>query len=147
MFNEERLKIMKTTMQYIIFICLLALGVTQVTAVEYKSTYHRVQTQPAFGVVQGTTTPSTTFHSTSAYSEQMNQEEAILNSDGSVNEGIYISGPRRLGGAPTPGGGGGPGTPGDPDDDDQQPLGDVLFPLMLMALAYIVIRVYRRRKA
>lgn len=135
MINLEKGKNMKTTYTHILLICLFALGAMQAKALNYQNTY-----QPSTYDM-----PQVTFQSTSAYSYQwseMQQTTSTLNSDGTVNESTYLaeqentsSGPRRVGGQS--------GTPG--QGGDKQPLGDVLFPLMLMALGYFVIR--RRRSA
>lgn len=133
MFNEERLKIMKTTMRHIIFICLLAFA-SVVQAVEYKPF-----TNPA------ATLPSSQFQSTSVFAEQWSKDDIqpMLNADGSVNAAAYMggqdnssSGPRRVGGQS--------GTPG--QGGDKQPLGDALIPLLLLALAYAGARIIRSRR-
>ena len=128
---------MKTTKRNIILICLLAIA-SVVHAEEYKPFTN-----------SATAMPSTQFQSTSIYLSQLEPKKSTLNTDGTVKEAAYVSGPKRIGGTPTPGGGGtnGPGTPGNPEDENQQPLGDAIIPLMLLALAYMAIRVYRRRKA
>ena len=136
MIKLEKGKNMKTTYTHILLICLLALGAMQAKALNYQNTY-----QPSTYDM-----PQVAFRSTSAYSSQWTeQDNTMLNSDGSVNEEAYTTsrnnapgGPRRI------------INPDEEDEDDKEngtPLGDVLFPLMLMALAYIVIRLYRRRKA
>ena len=50
------------------------------------------------------------------------------------------SGPRRIGGGNSGGGDG----PTNPDDPWATPLGDVLWPLLLLALVYALLRVYMR---
>lgn len=139
---------MKTTMRNRLLICLLAIAMAvPLCAVNYKSTYSGSRTSPAYGSM-ATTFPSLQFRSTNVYAEQWAEETSLLNSDGSVNTEAYMGGPRRLGGTPTPGGGGsGPGTPDDEDDDDnQQPLGDGMIPLLLLAVGYIMFRLGRCRK-
>lgn len=142
---------MKTTMKNTVAIIMLVLlpaltGVAQAGAVEYKNSYQRSVVGYQLSAVgyQGATVPSATFQSTSAYSEQWEQQEnTLLNNDGSMNTSAYMtSGPRRA-----PGNGTGAGTPGGTlDPTTQQPLGDVLLPLMLLACAYAIYKVSRRRK-
>lgn len=123
---------MNTTMRHTIWIFLLAISAMQALAVNY---------QPFAS--SAAVTPSAQFHSTSVYSNQWGPQESILNDDGSVNTGAYMgsqsnapSGPRRVGGqSGTPGGGG-----------TQQPIGDAIIPLLLMAAGYMVYRLRRRRK-
>lgn len=148
---------MKTTLKNIVAILVMALlpallGAAQVGAVEYKNSYQQsvVGYQPSgFGIATTATAPTATFQSTSAYSGQWTEQSSMLNSDGSVNAGAYMtSGPNRakMGG---PGGGPGssPGTPGGQlDPNAQQPLGDVLMPMMLLVCAYAIYKVSRRRK-
>ena len=144
---------MKRNTLSILLIALLALGAMQASAVnyqtKYKGTRYNVQSTASFGVAA----PAATFRSTSAFSSPEWAEQSatpMLNNDGSVDEGAYMGGPRRLGDGPTtptPGGGGnGPGTPGNPEDENQQPLGDALIPLALLACAYAIYKVSRRRK-
>ena len=145
---------MKTTKRYTILICLLAIAaVVHAKAVSYQTTYRSGYTQPSYDVTTNTILPAIGFQSTSIYSSQwIVQENSMLNNDGSVNTEAYMgntnNAPRKAPGGGSSPGGNGPGTPGgNLDPTTQQPLGDVLFPLMLMAMAYVVIRVYRRRKA
>lgn len=117
----------------------------QAGAVEYKSSYratqntnYRIQSvAPA-----AATAPAATFQSTSAYASPEWAEESSLNSDGSVNEEVYMAEtetystrPRRV---------------KDPDDDDNDryngPVGDALIPLALLTCAYAIYKVSRRRK-
>lgn len=39
-----------------------------------------------------------------------------------------------------------PGVIGEPEDDDEQPIGDAMNPLMLLACAYLGMRVFLKRK-
>lgn len=143
---------MKDTKILVIANCLLVigllwtLGVAQASAVnyqtKYKGTMYNVQSTASYGAAA----PSATFQSTSAYASPEWTEESTLNSDGTVNERHYISGPRRLGDGPSPSSGTQPGTPGNPEDENQQPLGDTLIPLMLCMCAYAIYKVSRRRK-
>ena len=134
---------MKRNTLSILLIALLALGAMQASAVnyqtKYKGTMYNVQSTTSFGVAA----PAATFRSTSAFSSPEWAEESTLNSDGTVNEGAYMSsasnapsGPRRVGGHS--------GTPG--QGEVKQPLGDAALPLMLRACAYARYKVSRRRK-
>ena len=74
-----------------------------------------------------------------------------LNSDGTVYNPSESStpaggGPRRLGGLPGSGGSGSDGMPDTSKTPDNTPIGDAVLPLMLMALAYLGMRVFRARK-
>jgi len=126
----------------VVGLLLMLSGTAQATAVSYTNSYQPSVASYQLSAVgyQGATAPSATFQSTSAYADQWNQDtqQSMLNADGSMNTGAYMtSGPRRApGGAP-----GGPGTPGGTlDPTTQQPLGDGLWALMLCATAYIVLR-------
>lgn len=85
--------------------------------------------------------PTATFSSTSSYAGTLHQNEAtpMLNVDGSIAGAVCTSGPRKAG----------PGTPGGGDPDDQQintPVGDAVWPLLLMALIFGGVVFLRRRK-
>ena len=125
---------------------LWTLGVAQTWAVGYQTKYkgmmNNVQSTTSYGVAA----PAAAFYSTSALAPRSWAEESatpMLNSDGSVDGSAYMggasnapAGPRRA-----------PGTPGGTlDPDKQQPLGDVLMPMMLLACAYAIYKVSRRRK-
>lgn len=151
--SKERRNIMKTKMlRNMMIVVLLALvSAMQATAVNYKNTYngvrnteYRVQTVSSVSA----TTPSTGFQSTSAYSGQWNQDvqQSTLNVDGTVNADAYgvgrsYVGPRRSGTNP--------GTPDDEEEEqgEQQPIGDATLPLLLIAMAYIAIQKYRRKRS
>lgn len=113
------------------------MGAAQAGAVEYKSTYKRTDVSypnSAFRLQTTAAAPTATFQSTSAYSSQWSNEttESLLNNDGSVNSGAYLSsGPNRaktdiLPPNPTP----------DPNDTGNVPLGEGILALMLMAGGY-----------
>ena len=157
MFSEERRDIMKTTgikmngYRLTVIGLLLGLAITM-QAVDYKNTHRGVQStvsyQPSALSIQSTA-PSVGFQSTSAYSGQWNQDaqQSMLNADGTVNAEAYGVGRQHAPGLrkdPT----GNPGTPGDDDEEEgeQQPLGDVLWPLMLMAMLYVGARALRARR-
>ena len=141
-------------------VVLLALtGVMQAIAVDYKNTHRGVQSTVSYqpSVISGQSSaisgqvvaPSIGFQSTSAYSGQWNQDaqQSMLNADGTVNAEAYGVGRQHAPGLrkdPT----GNPGTPGDDDEEEgeQQPLGDVLWPLMLMAMLYAGARALRARR-
>lgn len=124
------------------------MGAAQAKAVEYKSTYRGVRTQPVYGIATTAATPKTAFQSTSAYSGQWSNEtsEALLNNDGSVNSGAYLSsGPHRAKKddpimPPNPD----PTT--DPNDTGNVPLGEGVLALMFLACAYAISKVLRTRK-
>lgn len=130
-----------------LIVVLLALtGVMQATAVEYKNSYQQSAIsgqQSVFGSQPSATAPRATFQSTSAMPVSVGAGTSTLNEDGTVNAEAYgvgraNIGPRRVDGNP--------GTPDDEEDPgEQQPLGDALLPLMLLACAYLIIRVTRRR--
>lgn len=141
---------MKDTKILVIANCLLVigllwtLGVAQASAVnyqtKYKGTMYNVQSTASYGAAA----PAATFQSTSAYASPEWAEESTLNSDGTINEGAYMSGRNN---AP-----GGPRRIVNPDGDDEDdkenglPLGDTLIPLMLCMCAYAIYKVSRRRK-
>ncbi len=112
------------------------MGAAQAKAVQYKSTYRGIQAKPTYGIATTAAAPTATFQSTSAYSSQWNNEttETLLNNDGSVNSGAYLSsGPNRAkkDEVLTP-----PNPEVDPNDDGNVPLGEGIFALMLMAGGY-----------
>ena len=152
--------IMKTILRNTKLVMILAflpalLSAAQAQAVDYKSTYKGTQyEQPRqyveYKVATTATAPAVGFQSTSAYSGQFGSEEQpMLNSDGTVNDGAYMGAPKHPGSIrrdPTePNSGINP-----PDDDDETengtPLGDVFWPLMLLACAYLSLRVFLKRK-
>jgi hypothetical protein len=114
-------------------------GTAQAGAVTYGNV-QKYQAQSTMYPEQGTM-PQVEFQSTSAYSEQWSEQATpLLNGDGSVNQEAYMSGsigPRKNT----------TGNPGTPDDDgEQQPLGDALLPLMLLACAYLSMRVFLKKR-
>jgi hypothetical protein len=126
-----------------LILCLIVLtGTIEAWGVEYqtkyKGTMYNVQSSTSIG---STIAPAATFQSTSAYSEQWQEEEQVsmLNSDGSIANSPLAaapSGPRRA-----------PGTPGGTlDPNAQQPLGDGLWALMLCACAYLIVRATRKEE-
>ena len=139
-------------MRSLVIAIILAAGIAQVQAVNYRNSYRKPTPVPSLkggGISQGAVAPAATFRSTSAFSSPEWAEQSatpMLNNDGSVDEGAYMGGPRRLGEGPSPGSGTQPGTPGNPEDENQQPLGDAALPLMLLACAYAIYKVSRRRK-
>lgn len=130
---------------------LLALaGLGQMAAVDYQTPYkgqnYNVQSTMSQPMA---VSPAMGFQSTSAYSGQWSQDaqQSMLNADGTVNEGMYMGGPRRVGNTPTPGGGNGPGTPTPtPDPTNQQPLSDGLLVLLAMAIMYACARSIIRKR-
>ena len=142
--------IMKTIMRNTKLVMILAflpalLSAAQAQAVDYKSTYKGSRIQPTVGVATTATAPTVGFQSTSAYSAQWQeeQEEPMLNADGTVNEGAYVGASPHVRKA----GPNGPGTPGGQlDPNAQQPLGDGLMALMLCACAYLIVRATRKEE-
>lgn len=136
-----------TTMKQIVYIlsiaCLLVLSTTQAQAVDYKP---YTGTSCVNQRYDAAVTPTIGFTSTSAYAtdDWTNSTTPMLNADGSVSAGAYMGGPRKAGpGSTAPNGNPvvGPGTPGGTlDPNTQQPLGDALLPLLLMAAAFCLIR-------
>lgn len=140
----------QNAMRNIAIIIMLALAcVEQAKAVDYNGIYKGTRVQPTVGVATTVTAPTVGFQSTSAYSAQWQeeQEEPMLNADGTVNEGAYVgSSPHVRKNGPGGGPGSSPGTPGgDLNKDDQQPLGDGLWILMVLAGVYVCSRKYARK--
>ena len=146
--------VMKTILRNTKLVMILAflpalLSAAQAQAVDYKSTYKGVRyEQPyqhaEYKVASTASAPTMGFQSTSAYSEQWAAQESttpMLNSDGTVNDGAYMGSPKRPGSIRRDGN---PGTPGEKDDDEDQPLGDVVWPLMLLLCAYVCVRSFRK---
>ena len=141
-----------TPMKHIVYIlsiaCLLVLSTTQAQAVDYKP---YTSTSCVNQRYDAAVTPTIGFSSTSAYAtdDWTNPTTPMLNADGSVSAGAYMGGPHKAGpGSTAPNGNPvvGPGTPdGTLDPNTQQPLGDALLPLLLMAAAFCLIR--RKRAA
>ena len=108
-------------------------------AVDFKNSYRGMEQKTSateYRMATTATAPTMSFQSTSAYSGQWNQDaqQSMLNADGTVNEAAYTTtydkptGPRKAGGVtPT-------------DDDEELPLGDVLWPMMALALLYAGVR-------
>ena len=151
MFRErERIMKAQNIMKSLVIAIILIAGAAQVSAVDYQTKYkgsmYNVQSPTSYGAAA----PSATFQSTSTYASPEWAEQPMLNSDGTVNEGAYMGGrsnapsygPRREGERGD--GEGNSGTPG--QGGDKQPLGDALIPLMLLACAYAIYKVSRRRK-
>ena len=162
---RERKEVMKNIMKTIIrstrLIIILAflpalLSAAQAQAVDYKSTYKGVRyEQPyqhaEYKVASTASAPTVGFQSTSVYSSQFgNGEQSMLNSDGTVNNEAYGVGSSHHPGSIRRAGPGtqvGPGTPGGTlNKDDQQPLGDVMWPLILCACAYLIVRATRKEE-
>ena len=105
-----------------------------------------VQRSSSFGE---TMAPAATFHSTSAYSGQWEEQGSMtpmLNSDGTVNGEAYMGAPKRPGSIRREGREDGEGNTGSPGKTgDKQPLGDVVWPLMLLLCAYAGYKKVRAR--
>lgn len=145
--------IMKTIMRNTKLVMILAflpalLSAAQAQAVDYKSTYKGSRIQPTIGVATTATAPTVGFQSTSPYSTTFDTEQQpMLNADGTVNEGAYVGqrpGVRKSGSGSEYN----PGTPDEEEEEEgeQQPLGDVMWPLMLCACAYLVVRATRKEE-
>ena len=146
MFRErERIMKVQNIMKSLVIAIILIAGAAQVSAVTYQTKYkgsmYNVQSPTSYGAAA----PSATFQSTSTYASPEWAEQPMLNSDGTVNEGAYMGGknnapgPRRNVTSPNPG-------VDEKNDDGNVPLGDALLPLALLACAYAIYKVSRRRK-
>jgi len=145
------MKAMNDTLRKTVAILMLLLlpvlfGTVQAGAVEYRNSYQHSVVCGQHSVVSthpSVTVPQTMFRSTSIYPEQWSkQRTSLVNDDGSVNQEAYM--PGSIG--PRKNATGNPGTPGDEDEEEeeQQPLGDALLPLTLLACAYLTIRATRK---
>ncbi len=144
--------IMKAIMRNTKLVMILAflpalLSAAQAQAVDYKSTYKGVRyeqpyQQVEYKVATTATAPAVGFQSTSAYSGQFGTEEQpMLNSDGTVNGEAY-----GVGQSNEPGHHGHIRKINNPEDDVENPLGDVVWPLMLLLCAYAGYKKVRARK-
>jgi hypothetical protein len=144
-----------TTMKHIVYIlsivCLLVLSTTQAQAVKYKPYTSSSCVNQRYDAAAA---PTIGFTSTSAYAtdDWTNPNTPMLNADGSVSIGAYMSGPHRAITNPDEEeeGEGGGENEGDEEGDNNwngsnQPLGDAILPLLLMAAAFCLIR--RKRAA
>ena len=155
---RERKEVMKSIMKTIIrstrLIIILAflpalLSAAQAQAVtyqtKYKNAYQGAYVQTPGNASATTASPSVGFQSTSAFSDEWNTEEGttpMLNSDGTVNESAYMSGNNLPGRSIRKA----PGTPGETlDPNAQQPLGDVMLPMMMLLCAYAIYKVSRKQ--
>ena len=155
--------VMKTILRNTKLVMILAflpalLSAAQAQAVDYKSTYKGTHyEQPRqyleYKVATTATAPMAGFQSTSAYSGQFGSEEQpMLNSDGTVNDGAYMGAPKRPGSIRREGVGDPSGGIDPPDEDDKdktengEPLGDVVWPLMMLLCAYAGYKKVRARK-
>ena len=155
--------VMKTIMRNTKLVMILAflpalLSAAQAQAVDYKSTYKGVRyEQPRqhveYKVASTASAPTAGFQSTSAYSDQFGSgEQSMLNSDGTVNNEAYGVGsshrPGSIRRTETETNINNPGDPDyDPNDSGNVPLGDVVWPLMLLLGAYAGYKVRARKEA
>ena len=118
------------------------MGAWQAQAVEYKNMYQGVHRQMSDYNGQASV-PTVSFQSTSAYSSNWSQPEvSTINADGSVNEGAYMAQHKAPGIRKDA-----IGNPDEEDDDDKpNPIGDAVIPLMLLACAYAIYMVYKRKQ-
>ena len=132
---------MKSRIEKIMMIGLLAMMPIVIFAVEYKNMY-----RPS-GYEQRATmladAPTAVFQSTSTLAGSGSAYSAtpMLEEDGTATyEGA--GGPRRAPSTP-----GTPYTPGQGSQENQFPIGDALIPLLLMVMAYATYLLLRRRKS
>jgi hypothetical protein len=156
--KSERImkNVMKTILRNTKLVMILAflpalLSAAQAQAVDYKSTYKGVRyeqpyQQVEYKVATTATAPMAGFQSTSAYSGQFsNEQQSMLNSDGTVNNEAYMGAPKHPGSirrdptAPNP-------EVDEKDDDGNTPIGDAVWPLMLLLCAYAGYKKVRARK-
>ena len=145
--------VMKTALRNTKLVMILAflpalLSAAQAQAVDYKNNYQpsgiSIHPSAASGQVA---TPSATFHSTSVYSGQWEEQGSMtpmLNSDGTVNNEAYGVGARHPGRIRREGG----IDPPDVEDEKENgtPLGDGWLPLMLLLCAYAGYKVRARKE-
>lgn len=156
--KSERImkNVMKTILRNTKLVMILAflpalLSAAQVQAVDYKSTYKGVKyeqpRQPEeYKVAATATAPMAGFQSTSAYSGQFsNEQQSMLNSDGTVNNEAYGVGSSHRPGSIRRTEINNPGDPDDEEDEGNVPLGDVVWPLMLLLCAYAGYKVRSRK--
>ena len=148
--KEKDMK-MKTIRVMMMAVLLVLLGTMQAAAVEYKNSYQRQgimnsHSQPV-SPTRAAMMPNAAFRSTSTMSFTTGTEaENTLNANGTVNAGAYGIGKNNVSGGPRKNTG--INTPGDEGDDDENgtPIGDAVLPLLLLAGAYLSVRVFLRRK-
>ena len=109
-------------------------------AVDFKNSYRGMEQKTSateYRMATTATAPMMGFQSTSVYSGQWNQDaqQSMLNADGSVNSEAYMGGENNIPNVR-------PRKISNPDDDDEipNPLGDVLWPLMALAMLYAGVR-------
>ena len=139
--------IMRTILRNTKLVMILAflpalLCAAQVQAVDYqtkyKGTMYNVQSTASYGA----SAPTMGFRSTSVYSSQFsNGEQSMLNADGTVNDEAYGVGQSNASGRP-----GQIRRINNPEDDEENPLGDVVWPLMMLLCAYAGYKKVRARK-
>lgn len=134
-------------MRYILMVLMLALIGVQANAVEYP-VYQPSGRQVAGPAFTPATAPNSTFQSTSTMSAGSGSSTfcSTLNADGTVNEEAYGVGRRNLGPRKTESNINNPGDPDDNVDPGNDPLGDAVLPLMLLACAYMCLRPFLKRK-
>ena len=134
-------------MRYILMVLMLALIGVQANAVEYP-VYQPSGRQVAGPAFTPATAPNSTFQSTSTMSAGSGSSTfcSTLNADGTVNEEAYGVGRRNLGPRKTESNINNPGDPDDEVDPGNDPLGDAVLPLMLLACAYMCLRPFLKRK-
>lgn len=134
-------------MRYILMVLMLALIGVQANAVEYP-VYQPSGRQVAGPAFTPATAPHATFQSTSTMSAGSGSSTfcSTLNADGTVNEEAYGVGRRNVGPRKTESNINNPGDPDDNVDPGNDPLGDAVLPLMLLACAYMCLRPFLKKK-
>ena len=130
---------MKTT-KYILLIFLLGCS-AQFMATTFSPVSAKYSHMKDLSTCEITEMPSTHFESTSVMElsgSSLSSTTSAIGSD-NPNSNNGMSGPRRIGGGNQGGGSG----PDNPDDVYNDPLGDAVIPLLLIAVGYSI---YLRRK-
>ena len=131
------------TMKYILLIFLLGCS-TQFMATTFSPVSAKYSHMKDLSTCEITEMPSTHFESTSVMElsgSSLSSTTSAIGSD-NPNSNNGMSGPRRIGGGNNSGQGGDEGLD-NPDDVYNDPLGDAVIPLLLLAVGYSI---YLRRK-
>ena len=123
-------------------IVILAMMPIMMSAVEYKNMYQPVEGRMQPGAQVQTTSPSATFQSTSTLTGSGSALSAtpMLGADGTATLDGAVSTPAQAPSGPRR-------TITNPDDDVENPIGDAVLPLLLLALAYLSTRVLLKSRA
>lgn len=137
--------IMKKTLRYLLM-TIAILGVLSVNAQthQYVTTHYSGHEQATYTVQVNPQMPTATMGYT--HSDYMTSgstlPQAAVDGATTTYDEDNGSGPRKGGPRKGLGGGGGPGDRPEPYED---PIGDAAIPLALLALAYLIVRVMRKR--